>query len=81
MMPLPLSACQYVETTVEVIKTAKCRSGYRDCRGRHSTEVTVVETVVEVEAALLPHPILSDLRAPGAGSLRNKVDVAESFTR
>lgn len=83
MAALVLSACQPVETTVEVVRTVEVPVEVVETVEVVTTEeVTVIETqVVEVEreAFTTPHPILGDLRVRRAlAHCTNKVDLAKS---
>ncbi len=78
-----LSACQPVQTTVEVIKTVEVPVEVVETVEVFTTEeVTVVETqVVEVErgAFTTPHPILSDLKVRQAlAYCTNKLELVQS---
>jgi len=76
-----LSACQPVQTTVEVIKTVEVPVD-REVEVIKTQEVTVIETqVVEVEreAFTTPHPILGDLKVRQAiAYCTNKIDLVKS---
>jgi ABC-type transport system substrate-binding protein len=76
-----LSACQPVQTTVEVIKTVEVPVE-KQVEVIKTQEVTVIETqVVEVEreAFTTPHPILGDLKVRQAMAYcTNKLDLVKS---
>lgn len=76
-----LSACQPVQTTVEVIKTVEVPVE-KQVEVIKTQEVTVIETqVVEVEreAFTTPHPILSDLKVRQAMAYcTNKLELIQS---
>ena len=78
-----LSACQPVQTTVEVIKTVEVPvEVVQTVEVVKTQEVTVVETqVVEIEkgAFTTPHPILSDLKVRQAMAYcTNKLELIQS---
>jgi ABC-type transport system substrate-binding protein len=78
-----LSACQPVQTTVEVIRTVEVPVE-KEVEVIRTQEVTVIETqVVEVEvereAFTTPHPILSDLKVRQAiAHCTNKLELIQS---